>query len=195
VHHGLRAGWRPSVGFIDRDGTTIEERPYLSDPRGVTLLAGAAEGLRRLGTHGIPIAVLTNQSGVARGLISPEALIAVNQRLEELLREAGVRISGIFSCPHGPDEGCPCRKPEPGLAIEAARSIGVDCARGIVVGDRRSDLELARRIGAPAVLVTTGAGLETLRSSPAADYLVDNLDEFARLCTHQAGLPFGPGDR
>jgi len=178
------------VVLLDRDGTIIEDRHYLADPQGVTLLPGAMEGLRALSAAGIRAAVLTNQSGVARGRITAAQLAAVHQRLGAVLEAGGVRLAGIFSCPHAPDAGCGCRKPAEGLARQAAETLGFALSEAAVVGDKASDLELGHRLGVPAILVRTGEGLATLQSGAAsADYLVDDLTEVARLLTHPAGLP------
>lgn len=152
---------RPAV-FLDRDGTLCRERGYLRDPERVELLPGAAEAVALLNRRGVLAVVISNQSGVARGLIRAEELERVNRRLEELLARQGARLDGIYCCPHGPEEGCECRKPRPGLAMRAARELGIDLRRSWVVGDKRSDLELARRLGARAVLVLTGYGRQTL---------------------------------
>ena len=186
-------GWHPSAALLDRDGTLIVDRHYLRDPKGVTLLPGVAVGLRLLAEYGIPAAVLTNQSGVARGLISNDELVAVHARLEALLESEGIRLAGIFACPHAPADRCRCRKPEPGLAQQAAAALGVDLGRAMVAGDRQSDLDLGRRLGVPAILIYTGGGPATpAAGGAAADYLVDDLAELARICTHPAGLPLPP---
>jgi len=178
------------VALLDRDGTVIEDRHYLADPAGVTLLPGAVAGLRSLVQHGVLPVILTNQSGIGRGLVRPEQLEAIHRRLEEVLAEAGIILGGIFSCPHLPEAGCACRKPSAGLARRAAAELGFEIADAVVVGDKSSDLELGHRLGIPAVLVGTGAGMDTLRSrAVAADYLVDDLTSLAALLVHPAGLP------
>lgn len=187
----LRPGWRVKSILLDRDGTLIEDRNYLRDPEAVRLLQGAEEGLRRLTGSGIAVVVLTNQSGVARGLISADDLQAVHARLEELLARRGIALAGILVCPHGSEDGCHCRKPAPGLAEQAAERFGIDLGRALVVGDSRSDLELGRCLALPTVLVATGNGPETLEDGgPRPDYLVGDLAELARLATHPAGLLF-----
>ncbi len=148
---------RPAV-LLDRDGTIIVERDYLSDPALVELEHGAAEGLRALAEAGWVLAVLTNQSGIGRGYFDRAAAEAVNARVAELLAEEGVSIAGWYLCPHAPDEDCECRKPRPGMALQAASELGLDLSRSWVVGDKRSDVELADAIGAEAILVMTGHG-------------------------------------
>jgi len=139
----------PDAVLLDRDGTLIVDVPYNDDPEQVVPVAGAREALERLRAAGVPLGVVSNQSGVARGLVSPEALAAVNARVEELLGPLGPWAV----CPHGPDEGCACRKPEPGLVLEAAGRLGVEPSRCAVVGDIGADVEAARAAGARGVLV------------------------------------------
>jgi len=152
-------GGRPAV-FLDRDGTIIEEVNYLRDPEAVRLLPGAAEGMRALQAGGFALVVVTNQSAVARGLLSRAGLHAVHLRLREELRAAGVRLEGIEFCPHHPDftGACSCRKPADGMLRRAAHRFDLDLARSYLVGDSRSDLEAGRRAGCRTVLVRTGYG-------------------------------------
>ncbi|NHZ48831.1 HAD-IIIA family hydrolase, partial [Nitratidesulfovibrio liaohensis] len=105
----------PGAVLLDRDGTVIEDRHYLSDPSGVTLLPGAARGLAALAAAGARLFLVTNQSGIARGYFTEADLHACNARLDELLGEHGVSLADTAFCPHGPDDGCACRKPAPGM--------------------------------------------------------------------------------
>ena len=114
-------------------------------------MPGAHEALRTLRAEGIPLAVVSNQSGVARGLITREQVDAVNRRVEELLGPVGTWVV----CPHHPDEGCACRKPRPGLVVEAAAALGVEPWRCAVIGDIAADVEAARAAGARPILVPT----------------------------------------
>lgn len=147
----------PAV-LLDRDGTIIVERDYLSDPALIELEAGAVEGLRALAQAGWTLVVLTNQSGIGRGYFDLAAAEAVNARVAELLAVEGVSIAGWYLCPHAPGDGCDCRKPRPGMAKQAAEDLGLDLARSWVIGDKRSDVGLADAISARAILVTTGHG-------------------------------------
>lgn len=184
------AGTPPTVAILDRDGTIIEDRGYLADPDGLTLLPGAADGLRRLQQAGVPLVVVTNQSGVASGRVSPAALQAVHERLVSLLLATGVTLAGIYTCPHAPDAGCECRKPGAALVRLATAEHRLDLAGAVVAGDKAADLGLARRLDATAFLVTTGEGAATLAAGSARpDYVVDGLDHFALICCHPAGLP------
>jgi histidinol-phosphate phosphatase family protein len=144
--------------FLDRDGTIIIERGYLSDPSAVALEEGALAGLQALAAQGWILVVVTNQSGIARGYFSAEAAEAVNTRTAELLREGQVEISGWYVCPHGPEDACDCRKPLAGLAHLAQRELSIDPTRSWVIGDKPSDIGLSRAIGARSILVTSGEG-------------------------------------
>jgi len=141
----------PAAVLFDRDGTLIENVPYNGDPARVVAMPGARAALDRVRAAGVPVAVISNQSGVARGLITAEQVEAVNRRAEELLGA----VDAWFVCAHGPDEGCECRKPAPGLVVRAAQSLGVEPANCAVVGDIGADVQAARAAGARAVLVPT----------------------------------------
>lgn len=146
------------VVFLDRDGTIIVEKHYLSDPALVELEKGAVEGLQRLKAHGLTLVVVSNQSGVGRGRFGLDAVHAVNARVAELLAQHGIDIAGWYMCPHAPDTPCQCRKPLTGLALQARDDLGLDLDGCFVVGDKRSDVELADAIGGTGILVTTGHG-------------------------------------
>ncbi|MGB8797234.1 MAG: HAD family hydrolase, partial [Candidatus Aquilonibacter sp.] len=130
--------------LFDRDGTIVVDVPYNGDPVLVQPVAGAKAALDRLRAAGLRVGVLTNQSGVGRGMISEAQMRAVNARVEELLGP----FDGWFICPHAPDEACECRKPKPKLLFDAARAWGVDPRQIVVVGDKESDVETARNAGA-----------------------------------------------
>jgi len=166
--------------LLDRDGTLIVERNYLSDPDQVELIPGAAPGLRRLAARGLGLVVVTNQSGIGRGLFDEAKLVEIHQRLIEALRAEQVDLDAIYFCPHRPDDACGCRKPRPALALRAAAELGFEPARAFVVGDMASDVALGRAIGATTLLVRTGHGAATLaRGEARADYVVDDLQAAA----------------
>lgn len=142
---------RPDAVLFDRDGTLVVDVPYNGDPERVVPMPGAREALDRLRAAGVPLAVVSNQSGVARGFLRPEQIEGVNRRIEELLGPLGP----LAFCPHGPDDGCACRKPAPGLVYEVAEKLGVDPASCVVIGDIGSDIEAARAAGARGILVPT----------------------------------------
>lgn len=150
-------GARPAV-FLDRDGTLIADRHYLADPEGVELLPGAAEALRRINAAGYAAVLVTNQSGIGRGLFTEEEYRRVHERLVERLASAGGRLDGHYHCPLAPDDPDPdaLRKPGAGLFRRAARELGLDPTRSWFVGDRLRDVLPARELGGRAVLVRSG---------------------------------------
>jgi histidinol-phosphate phosphatase family protein len=148
---------RPAVAVLfDRDDTLIVDVPYLDDPDGVRPVPGAVELVRGLRARGVPVGVVSNQSGVAKGLISPDRLAAVNARVEELFGPFGT----WQVCVHDDGDGCGCRKPAPGLVLRAAGALGVDPASCVVIGDTGADVDAALAAGARAVLVPTARTLE-----------------------------------
>jgi D-glycero-D-manno-heptose 1,7-bisphosphate phosphatase len=154
--------------FLDRDGTLVVERHYLADPARVELVEGAAAALKELAAAGYALVVVTNQSGIARGLYGEAEYRAVQRRIEELLRREGVELDGVYHCPHHPDYTgpCECRKPAPGLFRRAARELGLDVSRSACIGDRIKDVLPARELGCAAILVRTGYGEEQARDAP-----------------------------
>jgi len=149
--------------LFDRDGTLVVDVPYNGDPAQVVPVPGAAEALARLRGAGIATAVVSNQSGIARGLLTREQVDAVNSRLEELVGPLGP----VLYCPHGPDDGCACRKPAPGLVLQAAEALGVPPTRCAVVGDIAADVGAALAAGARPVLVPTDVTRpEEVRDAP-----------------------------
>jgi D-glycero-D-manno-heptose 1,7-bisphosphate phosphatase len=165
---------------LDRDGTIIEERHYLSDPEGVTLLPHAINGLRRLRELGLGLVVITNQSAIGRGFFDIARLELIHQRLCDLLTVGGIHFDGIYFCPHVPDDRCLCRKPEPGLLRRAASDCNFDPSRAFVIGDKACDIALGQQIGATTLLVRTGYGAQAAADGTVTpDYVVDNLGEAA----------------
>ena len=154
----------PRAVLFDRDGTIIIDVPYNGDPALVRAMPGAREVLDGLRSRGIPVGVVTNQSGIARGYVTREQVDAVNARVEELL--------GPFDvwevCPHGNDDGCTCRKPAPGMVRSASSRLGLDPADVVVIGDIGADMGAAAAAGARGVLVPTDITLEEeVRAAPA----------------------------
>jgi histidinol-phosphate phosphatase family protein len=156
-HRGRAA--RPAV-FLDRDGTLIRETGYLSDPQDLELLPGVARALRNLTEAGYPLIVVSNQSGVGRGMFPASRVHAVMGRLRERLREHGVELTAIRFCPHRPEDGCACRKPRAGLLELAAEDLDVSLRDSVTIGDKLIDVAAGRRAGGRGVLVRTGYGRE-----------------------------------
>lgn len=155
---------RPGV-FLDRDGTVIAEKHFLSRPEEVSLLPSAGETIARLNSLGIAVAVVTNQAGIGRGYFPESRIAEVHARLDELLAEFGAKIDRYEYCPHHPTEGlgeylidCDCRKPKPGMLTRSAAALNVDLARSMMVGDRLGDLEAGANAGCESALVRTGYG-------------------------------------
>jgi formyltetrahydrofolate-dependent phosphoribosylglycinamide formyltransferase len=150
------AGGRAAL-FLDRDHTLIEDGPYLADPERVVLLPGAGAAVARAAAAGVPVVIVTNQSGIARGLVSPAAYEAVRARTEALLHEAGGQVADTLHCPHHPSLSGPCACRKPGLALyeEAARRHGLALAASAYIGDRWHDVAPALATGGVGVLVPT----------------------------------------
>jgi len=167
--------------ILDRDGTIILERHYLSDPSEVELLPGSGAGLRSMRDLGFGTVVITNQSAIGRGMISEAQLDLIHRRFRELLEQEGVFLDGIYFCPHLPEEGCDCRKPAPALLRSAARELGFDPGESFVIGDKVCDIELGRRVGATTILVRTGYGEQFEKGAPPPDFAVNDLEEAAKV--------------
>jgi histidinol-phosphate phosphatase family protein len=159
----------PKAVLFDRDGTLIVDRPCSGDPDRVELMPGAREAIDRLRAAGVPTAVVSDQSGVGRGLLALADVDAVNARVEQLLGPLGPWAI----CPHEPGEGCPCRKPAGGMIVDAAGQLGVAAHECVVIGDRRADAAAAHAAGAKAVLVPADV---TLAKAPGlADVVAPDL--------------------
>ena len=183
--------------FLDRDGVIIENRSnYVRTWSDVYIYTQAIEALVKLKPTGYKTVIITNQSAVGRGFISPKVAQEINLRLVEEIHSAGGRIDGVFMCPHAPHDECACRKPQPGLILEAADSLSLDLSRSILVGDALSDIMAGQSAGVGKnVLVRTGRGNEqsdiTLANKIPPfliyDTLADALSELIFLPGDQSG--------
>ena len=185
---------RPAV-FLDRDGTLVEEVPYLHDPARVVLLGGAG-ALAALAAAGYALVVVTNQAGVARGLYDEAAVEAVHRRLADLLAGAGVRLDAVLHCPHHPEgtvpgyaRPCRCRKPGPGMLEAAAERLGLDLAASFMVGNHPTDVDAAVAAGVTPLYVTTGHAAG--RPPPPGVAVVDGLEAAARAVVGGTVAPAG----
>jgi D-glycero-D-manno-heptose 1,7-bisphosphate phosphatase len=180
-------GLRPAV-FLDRDGTINEDVSFLNRLSELRLFPWSADAIRLLNRAGFRTVVTTNQSGVGRGIIPEPFIRTVHDEIDARLARAGARIDRYFYCPHHPEEGlgpyrqvCECRKPRPGMILTAAREMGLDLTRSVVVGDRRLDVASGHAAGVRAVLVRTGVGAAEERvladGEERPDAILDNLME------------------
>jgi D-glycero-D-manno-heptose 1,7-bisphosphate phosphatase len=180
-HDDVAGAARPAV-FLDRDGTICEEMGYLNHISRLRVFPFAADAIARLNRAGLPVVVVTNQSGVARRIF-PEALIGqVQAKLDAELAAGGAKIDAFYYCPHIKDQSCDCRKPLPGMMTRAAREHGLDLARSVVVGDRYVDVAMAHAVGALGLLVKSGFGRGDLEYHGAEwprqpDAIVEDLAE------------------
>ena len=171
--------------FLDRDGTIIVDQHYPKDPNAVSFLPKVPEALRLLKEKGFLLFVVSNQSGVGRGLISDSEFKSVHDAFVELLKAEGVEISGFFYCLHHPDDPCHCRKPKTGNIPKRFDGKPIDFLTSYTVGDRLSDLQLGDELGAKACLVLTGKGIETQREieengNPRQYVIYENLYDLAQ---------------
>jgi D-glycero-D-manno-heptose 1,7-bisphosphate phosphatase len=144
--------------FLDRDGTINEEMGYINHLSRFVLLPRTAAAIKRLNDAGVKVVVVTNQSGGARGYFPVSLVEEVHARMQNLLAAEGAHLDGLYTCTHGPQEGCACRKPQPGLILQAARELDIDLSRSYVVGDRYKDMQTGAHAGVKGILVLTGYG-------------------------------------
>ena len=170
---------RPAA-FLDRDGTVIEEVNYLTRVEQLRLEPGAANAMRRLRGAGYLLILITNQSGVARGMLTEEDLAGIHRRLSEMLSAEGADLDGAYYCPHLPgaevgeyDLECACRKPKPGMIHKAAEEHGIDLAASVMFGDSERDVEAGKVAGCRAALIHHGDAPDETR----ADYSAKDLSE------------------
>jgi len=164
------------VVILDRDGTIIIDRGYLKEDANIEFLPGAAQGLRWFYGHGYRLVVISNQSGVGRGLFSLDQLDVVHQRFHKMINALGVRLEQVYYCPHAPEADCDCRKPRPGLLLRAASELRFNPSDAIVIGDKSTDIELGRRVGAVTILI---APRLSRVGEPTPDFVVADLAEAA----------------
>lgn len=162
---------RPCV-FIDRDGTVVESVHYLRDPKDVSVPPEVIEGLHLLRQAGFMLILVSNQSGIARGYFSYADLLAVHARMIELFEAEGIVLDDYYYCPHAPDSGCACRKPETGMLQTACREHAIDLEHSVMVGDADCDMELASNFGLPGLLILSERHTDpTLASHACQDFL------------------------
>jgi D-glycero-D-manno-heptose 1,7-bisphosphate phosphatase len=168
---------RPRFALVDRDGTINVERNHLTAPDELELIPGSAQALRRMRDDlDLGIVVVTNQAHIGRGLLPPARLVEIHARLELMLAAEGATVDAILHCPHRPQDGCACRKPAPGMALDAAARFGFDPTTAFVIGDHAGDVRMGRAVGATTFLVLTGHGREEVEPADGfADHVVPDL--------------------
>ncbi len=171
--------------FLDRDGViNVDSNAYIKHEDEFTFIPQSPEAIALLTRHGFDVIVVTNQSVIGRGMVTPEGLDAIFRKLKKGVLEAGGSIKDIFFCPHSPDAGCSCRKPRPGLIFKARETYGIDLDTACMVGDSAKDIECAKAAGcAYGVLVLTGNGLSAVNvlknKGIQPDHVAKNLMEAA----------------
>ena len=167
------------VVFIDRDGTIIVEKDFIRSPEEIQFIPGSVEAIKDLRVLGYKIIVVSNQSGIGRGILTEKMVKEVNDSFIRQLKDRGAPIDALYYCPHHPDDGCVCRKPETGMIRRAVAEHKLDLKEAVVIGDKLSDIELGRKIGAKSILVLTGYGKkerEKLRDAMIKpDFIADDL--------------------
>jgi D-glycero-D-manno-heptose 1,7-bisphosphate phosphatase len=150
--------------ILDRDGViNYDSKEHIRSPADWRPIEGSLAAIARLNQAGCQVVVATNQSGIARGLFTLEDMLHIHEKMNQALAQVGGQIDAVFFCPHGPEEGCECRKPRPGLLLDIAGRLGVNLLQVPVVGDALRDIQAAQAVGARPILVRTGKGREAER--------------------------------
>jgi D-glycero-D-manno-heptose 1,7-bisphosphate phosphatase len=167
------------IVILDRDGTIVVDRHYLSDPAGLEFLPGAVEGLQSLHAQGHRLILITNQSGIGRGLVTLGQLEAIHERLRAMMSAAGAPLEAIYYCPHAPEADCECRKPRTALISRAAAELGFEPSEAVVIGDKVSDIDFGHRVGATTILISPEPATSSGGEGPKADYVAADLVQAA----------------
>lgn len=170
--------------FLDRDGTINEEVNYLCDTNNLKILPGVAEAIRMLNKNKYKVIIVTNQSAVARGLLTIEKLNKIHEKLLNLLSSKGAVIDAIYYCPHHPSENCECRKPKIGLILRASREHNIDLDKSYMIGDKLADIEAGKKAGCVTILVKTGYGKEEINKinfEVQPDFIAEDLYEAVKI--------------
>lgn len=163
--------------LLDRDGTLIVEKNYLSNPDEIEFIPGSIRALKELKKLGLGLLIITNQAGIGRKYFDIKTLSQTHHKMTNLLLKKGVVLDGIYFCPHIPEDDCLCRKPKTKLVEDAAKKHNFDPKECFVVGDKKSDIELGKNIGGTTFLVRTGYGRFVEKDKINTDYIVEKLDE------------------
>lgn len=178
----MRQLLRRKAVFLDRDGVICENREdYVKSWEEFVWIPGAKEALSCLRSHGYIAIVITNQSAIGRGIISRRTLEEIHERMGEEIAQTGGKIEKVYYCPHKPEDGCSCRKPEPGLLLQAAADLKLDLRASYLVGDAITDIEMGHKVGSRTIMVKTGKGLSELadknRWKIRPDHIAQDLSE------------------
>jgi D-glycero-D-manno-heptose 1,7-bisphosphate phosphatase len=173
--------------LLDRDGVINQDSDsFIKSPEEWQPIEGSLDAIALLNRHGYKIAVITNQSGLSRGLFDEAMLEKIHAKMQQMVEEKGGKIDAIYVCPHGPGDGCNCRKPKPGMLETFASEHNVDLKDIAFIGDSLRDMQAARAVGAIPILVKTGKGQKTLTNNPGLHILFfENLYEAARHITSE----------
>jgi histidinol-phosphate phosphatase family protein len=167
------------VAFLDRDGTIIEERNFIESPDEIRFLPGSVQAIQMLRESGYKIVVISNQSGIGRGILTEKMVREVNDLFIRRLKEKDAPVDGLYFCPHHPDANCECRKPETGMVQKAAEELKLDLKNTVVIGDKSIDVKLGKNIGAKTILVVTGYGKSEVNKladqNDKPDFVADTL--------------------
>jgi D-glycero-D-manno-heptose 1,7-bisphosphate phosphatase len=156
--------------FLDRDGTIIKNIPYLNDPEKIEFLPFVFDGLKILSSHGFSFFIVTNQSGVSRGLIKISDLKKIHKKIKEILKKEGIEIKEILYCPHLPEDNCNCRKPKTGLIQKILKKYKIDLKNSYLIGDKEEDILLAKNIGIKSICLSKDINVKP-------DFFAENLKE------------------
>jgi D-glycero-D-manno-heptose 1,7-bisphosphate phosphatase len=173
--------------LLDRDGVINQDSDsFIKSPEEWQPIEGSLDAIALLNRHGYKIAIITNQSGLSRGLFDEAMLEKIHAKMQQMVEEKGGKIDAIYVCPHGPGDGCNCRKPKPGMLETFASEHSVDLKDIAFIGDSLRDMQAARAVGAIPILVKTGKGQKTLSNNPGLHLLFfENLYEAARHITSE----------
>jgi len=171
--------------FLDKDGTIIEDVGYMNNPTQIKFIPGSIEAIKTLNEGEFKVVVISNQAGVARGLVTEDMLQSIDKTLHKWILSGGAHLDGVYYCPHHPEHGvypykqvCECRKPHPGLIKKAQHDFNIDLSASYMIGDKATDVEVGKRAGTRTIFVLTGRGKEErekLQEKP--DFIAENLLE------------------
>jgi histidinol-phosphate phosphatase family protein len=173
--------------FLDRDGTIIRDTYYIKDPQQVQLLSGVGEALAKLKRRDYFLVVVSNQSGIGRGLVTNEQAERVHRRVIDSLEDNNVQVDAVYYCPHTPEEQCRCRKPSPTMLLRAANAFSLNLECSYMVGDKPSDIEAGRRAGCRTILLVND--LYPKKPDPEPDYIAIDWSEVLRYILSDIGVP------